>query len=141
MEENPFKFSADDVKVITPIYDYENNPGKGCFEIATDFDGETAFRVRYGAFMDHKLEIDRKENNGELFMFLMNRYHDKTVSHAIYDLYDLGFPVDDWVKDYVDYLLNKKESKVSAMLSFLHALKSFGGDADDLDPNSGSLDT
>jgi len=138
--QDPLEFSVEEIKIITPIYDYDDNPGKGCFEICTDFKGDVAFRVRYGAFMDHRLEIDRKENNGELFMFLMNRYHDKTVSHAIFDLYDLGFPVDNWVKEYVDYLLNKKESKMSAMLAFISALRSFGGDADDLDPDSGSLD-
>jgi len=138
--KDPLEFNVEEIKLITPVYDYDDNPGKGCFEISTDYDGDVAFRVRYGAFMDHRLEIDRKENNGELFMFLMNRYHDKTVSHAIFDLYDLGFPIDDWVKEYVDYLLNKKESKMSAMLAFISALRSFGGDADDLDPESGSLD-
>ena len=138
--EDPLKFDTDDIKIITPVYDFEDNPGKGCFEISTDLNGDVAFRIRFGAFMDHRLDIDRQENNGELFMFLMNRYSDKTVSHAIHDLYDLGFPVDDWVKVYVDYLLTKKTSKMSAMLTLLSALRSFGGDADDLDPESGSLD-
>ena len=137
---DPMKFDTDDIKIITPVYDYEDNPGKGCFEISTEYNGETAFRIRFGAFMDWRLDVDRKENDGKLFMFLMNGYHDKTVSHAIWDLYDLGFPVDNWVKDYITYLITKKNSKMSAMLALLSALRSFGGDADDIDPDSGSLD-
>jgi hypothetical protein len=101
-------------------------------------DSEMAFTIRFGAFMDYQLNVDKDENGGELFMFLMNSYSDKTVSHAIYDLYDIGFPVDTWLINYIDHLANHS-TKYNAMLRMLSVLKNFGEDNPD-DYDSGSLD-
>ena len=135
MKRDPFKFDVEDITEIKPRYNFEE-VGEGKFEVFVD--NEMAFTVRFGAFMDYQLNVDKDENDGELFMFLMNRYSDKTVSHAIYDLYDIGFPVDTWLINYIDHLANHS-TKYNAMLRMLSMLKNFGeDDADDYD--SGSLD-
>tara|TARA_S200002703_G_scaffold11561_1_gene10515 strand:- start:1243 stop:1650 length:408 start_codon:yes stop_codon:yes gene_type:complete len=132
---DPFEFNIKDITQIKPSYDFKDQ-GNGRFEIYVD--NEMAFTVRFGAFMDARLQIDRKESEGRLFMFLMNNYSKKTISHAIADLYDMGFPVDDWVTDYILHLINKS-SKYSAMLRMLSMLKNFGDDDFD-DYDSGSID-
>jgi hypothetical protein len=135
MKRDPFKFDVEDITEIKPKYDFKE-VGEGKFEVFVD--NEMAFTVRFGAFMDYQLNVDKDENDGELFMFLMNNYSDKTVSHAIYDLYDIGFPVDTWLINYIDHLANHS-TKYNAMLRMLSMLKNFGEDnADDYD--SGSLD-
>jgi len=132
---DPFEFNINDITQIEPSYDYEDH-NKGNFEIYVD--NEVAFTIRFGAFMDARLQIDREDSEGRLFMFLMNNYSDKTISHAITDLYDMGFPIDDWVKEYVETLM-KRSSKYSAMLRMLSMLKNFG-DEDSGDYDSGSID-
>ena len=135
MKRDPFKFDVEDITEIKPKYDFKE-VGEGKFEVFVD--NEVAFTIRFGAFMDYQLNVDKDENGGELFMFLMNRYSDKTVSHAIYDLYDIGFPVDTWLINYIDHLANHN-TKYNAMLRMLSMLKNFGeDDADDYE--SGSLD-
>lgn len=131
---DPFAFDVNSITNIDPKYNFnENSDGK--FEVYVDH--KLGFTVRFGAFMDHKLELDRNENGGELFMFLMNNYHKKTISHAIHDLYDIGFPVDQWVKDYIEYLTNES-SRYATMFRLLTTLRDFGDDLDDL--ASGSID-
>jgi len=134
MKPDPFTFNVQNITDIKPKYDFDEI-GNGKFEIFIN--GDMTFTIRFGAFLDYQLNIDREQNNGELFMFLMNRYSDKTVSHAIYDLYDIGFPVDTWLINYIDHLANRS-TKYNAMLRMLSMLKNFGEDnADDYD--SGSL--
>jgi hypothetical protein len=135
MKRDPFKFDVEDITEIKPKYDFKE-VGEGKFEVFVD--SEMAFTVRFGAFMDYQLNVDKDENDGELFMFLMNNYSDKTVSHAIYDLYDIGFPVDTWLINYIDHLANHS-TKYNAMLRMLSVLKNFGEDNPD-DYESGSLD-
>lgn len=132
---DPFEFNINDITRIEPSYDFKDQ-GKGKFEIYVD--NEMAFTIRFGAFMDSRLQIDRKESEGRLFMFLMNNYSNKTVSHAIADLYDMGFSVDDWVREYIEDLI-KRSSKHSAMLRMLSMLKNFGEEGFD-DFDSGSID-
>lgn len=135
MKRDPFKFDVEDITEIKPKYNFKE-VGEGKFEVFVD--NEMAFTIRFGAFMDYQLNVDKDENDGELFMFLMNRYSDKTVSHAIHDLYDIGFPVDTWLINYIDHLANHS-TKYNAMLRMLSILKNFGeDDADDYE--SGSLD-
>ena len=131
---DPFAFDVDSITNIEPKYDFKEN-SEGKFEVYVDH--KLGFTVRFGSFMDHKLELDRNENGGELFMFLMNNYHKKTISHAICDLYDIGFPVDDWVKDYIEYLTNQS-SRYATMFKLLTTLRDFGDDLDDI--ASGSID-
>ena len=127
---DPFEFDIDTITKIEPKYDFKDN-GEGKFNVHVDH--RVAFTVRFGSFMDYRLELDRVDNNGELFMFLMNKYHKKTISHAIHDLYDIGFPIDEWVKEYITYLTNKN-SKYAAMFLLLSTLRNFG--EDDLDTGS-----
>lgn len=135
--KDPFEFDIDDITKIEASYDYEDR-GKGRFEVYVD--SEMAFTIRFGAFMDHRLQIDRKDNEGKLFTFLMNNYSKKTISHAIHDLYDMGFDIDTWVTEYITHLISHS-SKYSAMLRMLSMLKSFGEEDDPYnDLDSGSFD-
>ncbi len=138
MKNDPFEFNVKDITQIEPHYDFDDR-GKGRFEIYVE--NEMAFTIRFGAFMDHRLQLDREDNEGRLFTFLMNNYSKKTISHAIRDLYEIGFDIDDWVKEYITNLMSRS-SKYSAMLRMLSMLKNFGNDEDsyDDDLDSGSFD-
>jgi hypothetical protein len=49
------------------------------------------------------------------------------VSHAIHDLYDIGFPVDEWVLKYVDDAKNDiKPDMFNALIQFYNYIKDFG---------------
>ena len=130
MSRDPLKFDVNTISQIRPQYDFEENPGEGKFFVYTDFEKDHAFSVNFGAFMDWKLELDRVDNNGELFMWMMNNYRDKTISHAVYDLYDIGFAVDDWVKEYITYLIESRGSRMAAMFALIASLKDFGSGSD-----------
>ena len=131
-EDDPFTFDVDTISKIEPKYVFERD-ADGKFEVYIDND--LSCTICFGSFLDYRLQLDRKDNNGELFTFLMNNYHKKSVSHAICDLYDIGFPIDEWVKDYIQHLTNKN-SKYAAMFLLLNTLKNFGTDYDDLDTGS-----
>ena len=135
MKPDPYKSNVKDITDIKPKYDF-NQTGNGKFEIFVN--GDMTFTIHFGTFMDYQLNVDREQNNGELFVFLMNRYSDKTVSHVIYDLYDIGFPVDTWLIKYIDDLASHS-TKYGAMLRMLSMLKTFGEDDPD-DYDSSSLD-
>ena len=126
-KEDPMAFDTQDITGIEPEYSFEKH-SEGKFQIQINHD--VAFTIRMGAFMDWQLKRDQKENNGQLFMFMMNGYSDKTVSHCVYDLYDIGFPVDDWIKDYIDHLTSHS-ARYANMLHLLETLKRFGKDKDD----------
>tara|TARA_R110000803_G_scaffold210248_1_gene281570 strand:+ start:832 stop:1254 length:423 start_codon:yes stop_codon:yes gene_type:complete len=125
--QDPLAFNIKDITEIEPEYDFKK-VGEGKFQIHIDHD--VAFTIRMGAFMDWQLKRDQKENDGQLFMFMMNGYSDKTVSHVVYDLYDIGFPVDDWIKDYIDHLTSHS-ARYANMLQLLDTLKRFGKDNND----------
>lgn len=125
-QDNPLTFDCNDILSITPEYDFSQTGG-GKFRVEMDVNGDAAFTIRFGAFMNYRLELDKTHNNGELFMFLMNNYSDKTVSHALCDLYDIGFPVDEWVVDYIQYITSKSD-RYASMIRLLTTLRSFGED-------------
>ena len=134
-EQKSTTFNTQDITGIEAEYNFKK-VGDGKFQIYINHD--VAFTIRMGAFMDWQLKKDQKENDGQLFMFMMNGYSDKTVSHCVYDLYDIGFPVDDWVKDYIEHLTTSS-AKYARMLRLLDTLKRFGkdvGDDGDLDSYS-----
>ena len=81
--------------------------------------------------VNYKLEQEEKEGVVDLFEFISNNFKELTLSHAVADLYDLGFPVDEWVINYISHL-NKERKSYSAMLSLLAALQDFGDDKETL---------
>jgi hypothetical protein len=63
---------------------------------------------------------------------MKTRYADKSLSHAVRDLYDIGFPVDEWVKDFIAHVLDKND-KFAAMLHIINTLRKFNEDLSDED--------
>jgi len=124
MSNNPFEFNTKDITSIVPEYDF-TEVGEGRFRVELGYNKDAAFTIRFGAFMDHRLKEDQKQTSGDLFMFMMNNYSDKTISHAIYDLYDIGFPVNEWVVDYIKYITSQS-GKYGAMINLLSTLRNFG---------------
>ena len=122
------EFTVDDITQVTPRYNFDR-VGGGSFTIQLGVDDEHSFNIKMAAFVE-----DRMKDDGDLFMFMMNNYREKTISHAIQDLYDIGFPVDDWVREYIQKLTNKSE-KFIAMMSLLDSLKRFGDPDDDISSN------
>lgn len=106
---------------VKPCYDY-NKVGGGHFKLHFGPDKEMQFTLGFVPFLDHKLKEDDK-----LFEYIKKHHSDKTVSHAIYDLYDMGFPVDQWVEDYIEMAkIDVNPKMFNAMLDFYKYLKNFG---------------
>jgi hypothetical protein len=120
---NPLEFDTNDITSIVPEYDFAER-GEGRFRVEVGHKQEACFTIRFGSFLDHRLTVDQEKGDGELFVFMMNNYSDKTVSHVIDDLYDIGFPVDEWVIEYIQDLLNKS-TKYAAMLKLFTTLLNF----------------
>jgi|TARA_R110000744_G_scaffold114347_1_gene213833 hypothetical protein len=119
------EFDINTIASIKPKYDYDGVVG-GHFVVNTNL-YELSFNVSMSNVINHKLEKEESEDITALFDFIANNFKDLTISHAVTDLYDLGFPVDEWVIDYISYL-NTKRKDYSAMLSLLAALQDFGDD-------------
>ena len=118
-----------DVKItkIEPVYDFEKVAG-GYFEVYFDYDTKDPFKLSFVPFLDHQIR-----HNTELFEYLKKTSKDLTVSHAICDLYDLGVPIDDWVKDYVEIAKNATSAGLfNALVQFYMHIKNFNtsGSAD-----------
>lgn len=114
---------------ITPVYEYEDVAG-GYFEVCFDFDETSIFKLSFAVFLDYRVRQD-----DELFNYLKKTAYDKTCSFAIYDLYDIGFPVDEWVVDYFEMAKSSISVELfNAMMQFYHYMKTFKSNS------SGSLD-
>lgn len=122
------EFTVDDITQVTPRYNFDK-VGGGSFTIQLGSDDEHSFNIKMAAFVE-----DRMRDDGDLFMYMMNNYRDQTISHAIQDLYDIGFPIDEWVKDYIAKLTHKSD-KFLAMMSLLDSLRRFGDPGDDISNN------
>ena len=125
----PKKFSTEDITHVNPHYDYDK-VGGGFFEVFLGVGkDDPSFNLKFSSLMERRMKIDE-----DLFMFVMNNYHKKTISHAIHDLYDMGFPIDDWLKEHINYLTETNKQFISLM-SLFTSLKNFGEDMnlDDLD--------
>ena len=110
------------IKSITPVYDYSKVSG-GYFLLTFGSDS-TPFKLSFVPFLEQRVRED--EN---LFAYLKKTVKDKTVSDAIFDLYDLGFPVDEWV---IDHIEKAKESVTpdmfNALVQFYNFIKDFNND-------------
>lgn len=129
IDYDPFKLSPSDITSIEPEYDFEGKTSmtRGHWRVKIGASGDGQFALRFAQVMNHRLNQD-----SNLFDFMMNRYQDKTLSHAVAELYDIGFPVDDWVKEYIEYVLDKND-KFAAMLHIINTLRKFNEDQSDED--------
>tara|TARA_R110000803_G_scaffold48532_5_gene100843 strand:+ start:16222 stop:16614 length:393 start_codon:yes stop_codon:yes gene_type:complete len=119
------EFDISTISEVEPKYDLKSIAG-GYFRIHTNTSG-LVFNMSMSNVINHKLEQEEKEGVVDLFEFIANNFKELTISHAVADLYDLGFPVDEWVINYISHL-NKERKNYSAMLSLLAALQDFGDD-------------
>ena len=122
-------FDVEDITHVNPVYDYDK-VGGGHFEVFLGVgEDDPSFNMKFSSLMEKRMAKDE-----DLFMFVMNNYHKKTISHAIYDLYDMGFPIDEWLNEHIIYLTTTNKQFTSLMTLFT-SLRNFGEDMDlgDLD--------
>lgn len=124
------EFDVNTITSITPRYDFDN-PAGGRFVVKVGDLDELSFSIAMSNAINYKLEEEEREGVSNLFDFISNNFQDQTLSHAVEDLYDLGFPVQQWVVDYISYL-NTKRKDYSAMLSLLAALQNFNDEDETL---------
>ena len=120
----------DNITRINPVYDFDK-VACGYFEIYVDYDTKDPFKLSFVPFLDHQIR-----NNSELFDYLKKTSKDLTVSHAIYDLYDIGVPIEDWVREYVEIAKNATSAGLfNALIQFYLHIKNFNssGSADNKD--------
>jgi hypothetical protein len=125
--KNMFDDTSLDAEItkIEPIYDFKK-VANGHFLVYFGFDDEAPLKLSFAPFLDHLIKKDKK-----LFDYLKNSVigdnDGLTVSHAICDLYEIGFPVDQWVKDYIEMAKNNiNPALFNALLEFYTYLKNFG---------------
>ena len=114
-----------DIKQINPVYDYDKVSG-GYFEVYYDDTLRSdykPFQLSFVSLLDHNVR-----NNANLFQYLKKTVTDTTtVSHAIYDLYDIGFPIDEWVADYMKILQASGDHQtLNTLTQLLNYIKDFG---------------
>ena len=106
---------------INPVYDFSKVSG-GYFELHFGYNDSEPFKLSFVPFLDRRLQDDEK-----LFDYIKSTANDKTVSHAIEDLYSLGFPVDDWDREYVEYAKDSVSAELfNSLIMFFNEIKSFG---------------
>lgn len=115
-----------DLKIIkvVPVYDYKNVAG-GYFEVHFGSDKLSFIKLSFLPFLSDKVGKDK-----ELFEYLKKAALDTTCSHAIFNLYDIGFPVDEWVHEYVERVKgNVSADLFNTLIQFYLHLKQFGNES------------
>ena len=110
---------------IEAVYDF-NKTANGHFLVCFNHDNESPFKLSFVPFLDYLIRKDEK-----LFVYLKEHViHEDdsiTVSHAISDLYEIGFPVEDLVREYIDVAKKSvNPSLFNALVQFYLHLKDFG---------------
>lgn len=125
---DPLKLDPYKITEIIPVYDFKGS--KGHFNLKFGVTKKKSFNIKFAAVMEYRVQQDES-----LYSFLKTKYseNDRSLSEAIQDLYDIGFPVDDWVKDYLHHVMDTNE-KFITMMKILGAITSF--DEDDREDNS-----
>lgn len=128
MEEFNTRIDVNKLYGIDPVYDYINKKSQTSGHFSVHVDKDNSFNVKFSSVLGHRVKTD-----DGLFAFLTNKYKDSTLSHAVSDLYDIGFPVDEWVKDYITHVIEKNSNFV-VMLQIMATLRHFNEqDSDDPD--------
>lgn len=116
---------------VEPVYEYEKIAG-GYFNVYFGKDDEP-FRLSFAPFLNYIVQKDSK-----LLSYLKKKANTESISTTVYDLYDIGAPVDEWVRDYMDLAKTQVDPKLfHAMLQFYYFMKNFGYSEGDI---SGSFD-
>lgn len=113
---------------VTPIYDFKTVSG-GHFEICVDNEIDLPHLVGFVPLLASKVVEDKN-----LFDYLKKTNDGLTVSHAIYDLYDIGFPVSDWVIQYHKVNGSANSDMFKVLLQFYNFIKTFGEPTGSINP-------
>lgn len=108
---------------VIPVYDFEEVSG-GYFKVYFGGDKEDPFTLGFIPLLDARVKQD-----DNLFDYLKKTAKDLTASHAIQDLYDIGFPVNDWVIEYIDKARNSVHPEMFDALVRFYAVMRHLGDA------------
>ena len=124
VDYNSHEFDVKSITGIVPVYDFDNKNelAVGHFDIQIGFEQSKSFSIKFTSVINN-----RAKNDANLFSFLMDNYKNKSLSLAVSDLYDIGFPVDEWVLEYLEHVLGKN-SNFATMLAIMATLKKFNED-------------
>jgi hypothetical protein len=123
------------IREVIPRYDYKNVIG-GHFEVHFGYESSNPFKLSFGPFLNHRMRTDEGLYN-YVKKISDESTEDLTCSHVIFDLYDLGFPVDEWVEDYFKAVRNNVNADLfDLLMQFYNHLKNFGGESE----STGSLE-
>ena len=118
------------VTKIDPIYDFNNVSG-GYFNVYFGLNHKEApFKLSFLPFLERRVKQDQK-----LFEYLKKISKDCTVSDSIFHLYDIGFPVDSWVVEYIEYAReNINTNLFNALILFFNTIRTEStGSGDDIE--------
>jgi hypothetical protein len=111
-----------EVTGVEPVYNFKN-AGSGFFYVHFDKMTKHPFKLSFISFVEYLITKDEK-----LFKYLAGKKFD-TTSHAIEDLYDIGYPVVDEVQAYMDKLKKSIDPLfLEKMYKLLTYLKNFNDD-------------
>jgi hypothetical protein len=121
-----------DMKItnVEPVYDFKKVAG-GHFNVYFGEDDDSPFTLGFIPLLDARVKQD-----DNLFDYLKKTKKDLTASHAIQDLYDIGFPVDEWVKEYFEEARENVDPVLfDALVRFYTYVKYFNSSSGSLDSN------
>jgi hypothetical protein len=101
-----------EVTGVEPIYNFKN-AGSGFFYVHFDKMTKHPFKLSFISFVEHLITKDEK-----LLKYLAGKKFD-TTSHAVEDLYEIGYPV---VKEVQAYMEKLKESVDPLFLEKMYKL-------------------
>lgn len=113
-----------DITSIEPVYDFEN-AGGGYFNVYFLNLSDEPFKLSFVSFLDYVLEED-----DNMFQYVCKQNFD-TASHAIQDLYDLGYFMQESVKACMDDIKGSIDQELlKKMFDFLVIMNQFKNDED-----------
>lgn len=118
------------IKVLSvlPAHDYESVAG-GKFDLKITTNGTIRpHTLRYAVYLEWLFKQDPN-----LYEYIHSTFKDKdqTVSHVVEELYDIGFDVDESVKDYFEYVKSNVDQVMLAKVLNYMGFHDFGEDSQD----------
>jgi hypothetical protein len=115
--------TAIEITRVDAKFDFNNELG-GHFDIYFGPDTVDPFTLSFIPFLDERVNKD-----DALFKYISdNKDKCPTVSYTILELYDLGMPVDDWVKEYINSRSQVNAELFNTLIKFFNFMNNFGSD-------------
>jgi hypothetical protein len=108
---------------IEPEYNFNKISG-GFFRVY--FEGlKEPFKLSFVPFLERELK-----SNDELYSYVEKHFSEKTVSDVIRDLYELGYPLEEKVENYIKKAAESVDLKLfNQLLRLFHYMRDFGGES------------